>query len=201
MDRVGEGAPSAGAWTRRDEIRFDEYTLTLGEMPFEELLKFGVAQRVPERYNEKGNHPSDKHGDNLVDTCVATGGVELATKFLVEVCGRSTKGHFSFAKTPFHGDDRAGTSRWRLPSSAQRLSKSRPPRVCSRMNARPSHSRSRDSGMGARGSARVLRMAVVLALLASLQTTQQAREALSKLLASETPRYQIIEEGVWFMPD
>jgi hypothetical protein len=179
-------------------------TLTLGDMPFEELLEFGIAQRAHERYNEKGNHPNDKHGDNLVDTCVATGGVELATKFLVEVCGK--KDHYKLRR------DAGGWRRLRqhlaaapeeqraaaktIAAQARRLEDERREAVafafCDPEWVNQDLEESLEDGYGK------------LALLTSLSTPEQARGALARLLGKDgqySPPYQLVEEAVDFMPN
>jgi hypothetical protein len=188
----------------RDPFEIDlSDTLTLGEMPFEELLEFGIAQRVPERYNESGNHPSDKHGENLVDTCVATGGVQLATKFLLEVCGRAASGTYKLRQdvrpwgrlrqhlAAASAEDRAAAKA--LATAARAMTDERKPAVafafCDPQWVSEDLPTALEEGYGQ------------LSLLASLETAEQARGALAKLTADETPAYQIIEEGVWFMPN
>jgi hypothetical protein len=42
--------------------------------------------RVNERYNEKGNHPTDSNGRDLVDVWVARAGVVFATRCAIGVC-------------------------------------------------------------------------------------------------------------------
>ena len=214
-----EGSPWAKARLLpvpgRDACEIDlSDTLTLGEMPFEELLEFGVAQRVPERYNEKGNHPSDKHGDNLVDTCVATGGVQLATKFLLEVCGQRSTANLLRSDRYELRQDAAPWGQLRrhlaaaspqardqakaLATTARTMSDHRKQAVafafCDPDWVREDLESALHEGYG------------LLCLLAALETPAQARDALATLLGKQAgsakpPLYQLIEEGVWFMPN
>jgi hypothetical protein len=181
-------------------------TLTLGEMPFDELLEFGIAQRVPERNNEKGNPATDSHGDRLVDTCVATGGVELATRFLVEVCGRVSEG--------IYGIRRDGAPWGRL---RQHLAAASPEE---RKKAKAIAAKARDftdqrrqavafafcdPAWVAEDFPEVFRHKYgKLALIASLSTAEQAREAMWRLLGKDDtfpPPHYLVEEAVAFIPN
>lgn len=176
-------------------------------------VKRGIDLRLNEVYGEKGNHPRDTFGRDLVDVWCARAGVAFATEVLVAITDEPQREE---AHRPGHRPP------YRLRRDGQPWARLREHlAACSADERKQAHAIAKD----ARDAKHEARQAVAyafcdaawvaadikdgalkkgygqLALLASLENAQQGRDALALLMSNAVPKYQLIEEAPAHIPN
>ena len=194
-------------WQLSSPPKSGDATGTLGDE-----VAVGVEFRLNERYDAKGNHARDAMPRDLIDQWCTAKGVAFATEVLVELC-----------KTPQRERPHSPGQRpqYTLRHDGQPWARLREHLALVSAKERAA---AREVAMGARKSGNESRQGVAyafcdsdwveedlvdaikdgygqLALLASLQNAEQARDAFTNLLGPTTPKYQVVEELYPHMPN
>ncbi len=175
-------------------------------------VKRGVDLRLNEVYDEKGNHPRDTLGRDLVDVWCARAGVAFATEVVIAIGAEKQRARASIP---------GGPRPYRLRRDGQPFARLREHlAACSAADRKSAH----EIAKGARDAKSDVKQAVAyafcdeawvaadikhawqmgygqLALLASLQTAKQGRDALAVLTSAAVPKYQLIEEAPAHIPN
>lgn len=176
-------------------------------------VKRGVDLRLNEVFDEKGNHPRDTLGRDLVDVWCARAGVAFATEVLVAIGQEEQRERAStpnasrlyrmrrdgqpWARLREHLATCAAADRKRAHGSAVQARKAK-----GEVKQAVAYAFCDDEWVAADIAAGALKRGYgQLALLASLKTAQQGRDALALLTSTAVPKYQLIEEAPAHIPN